>query len=236
MTKLVSRNQLPVRGFEVVVGENLERQVEAPVELVLPLLGETAGTDHQAALQVAARDQFLDEQPRHDGLAGPWVVGQQEAKRLPRQHGFVHRGDLVRQRLDLGGVHGKQGVEEMRETDALRLGDQAEQGAGAVEAPRAAGLGHLEPLLVAAVQELVGDLAGGCLVGQFDGLGAEPLHADDRDEAVGENAAYRSVGLEIFQFHVALFFPLITDSARANCSMIHAKSGTSPRIMPSIAR
>ena len=87
--------QKPVAGassFELVVGQNLERQVEAPVQLVLPLLRQTAGTDHQAALQIAARDQFLDEQSRHDGLAGARVVGQQETKRLSRQHGFVHRG------------------------------------------------------------------------------------------------------------------------------------------------
>ena len=154
-------------GFELVVGQNLEGQLESPVQLVLPLLGETAGTDHQAALKIAAGDQLLDEQPRHDGLAGARVVRQQEAKRLPRQHGLVHRGDLVRQRLDHRGVHGEHGVEEMREADALGLGDQAEEGAVAVEAPRPADFDDLQLGLVVTVQKLVGDLAGGCLVGQL---------------------------------------------------------------------
>ena len=207
MTRGASRNQLPVsRGFELVVGQNLERQVEAPVQLVLPLLRQTAGTDHQAALQIAARDQFLDEQSRHDGLAGARVVGQQETKRLSRQHGFVHRGDLVRQWLDLRGVHGEHRVEEMREANALRLGDQAQQGAVAVETPRPPDLGHLEPLFVVTVQKLIGDLASGRLVGQLERLGAEPLHADNRHQAVGQNTAHRSVGLQVFKFHVALFF------------------------------
>ena len=53
----VSRNQLPVRGrLELVVGEDLEVQVEAAAQLVLPLLGQAAGADDEAALQVAAHD------------------------------------------------------------------------------------------------------------------------------------------------------------------------------------
>ena len=109
--------------------------MEPAVELVLPLLGEAAGTDDETALEVPAGDQLLDEQPRHDGLAGARVVGEQEAKGLPGQHGFVDRGDLMRQRLDDRSVHGEHGVEEMGETDPLRLGDEAEQRAVAVEAP-----------------------------------------------------------------------------------------------------
>ena len=51
-------------GFELVVGQDLERQMEAPVEFVLPLFGEAARADDEAALQVAARDQLLHEQAR----------------------------------------------------------------------------------------------------------------------------------------------------------------------------
>jgi hypothetical protein len=123
------------RGFELVVGENLEGQVKAPVEFVLPLLGQAAGADDQAALQVAARDQLLDEQAGHDGLAGAGVVGQQEAQRLARQHGLVDGGDLVRQRLDDGGMHGQHRIEQVGQADALGLGNQAEQRAIAVETP-----------------------------------------------------------------------------------------------------
>ena len=60
--------------------------MEAPVKLVLPLLGEAAGADDETTLQVAAGDQLLDEQARHDGLAGARIVGEQEAQRLTRQH------------------------------------------------------------------------------------------------------------------------------------------------------
>ena len=104
-------------GFELVVGEDLERQVEAAVELVLPLLGEAAGADDEAALQVAAGDQLLDEQAGHDRLAGAGVVGEQEAQRLARQHRLVDGGDLVRQRLDQRGVDGQHRIEEVGEAD-----------------------------------------------------------------------------------------------------------------------
>ena len=56
-------------GLELVVGQDLEGQVEAATQLVLPLLGQAAGTDDEAALKVAACDQFFDEEPRHDRLA-----------------------------------------------------------------------------------------------------------------------------------------------------------------------
>ena len=65
MTRFVS--QEPVAGarrFELVVGQDLERQMEAAVQLVLPLLGQAAGADDEATLQVAARDQLLDQAAR----------------------------------------------------------------------------------------------------------------------------------------------------------------------------
>ena len=125
-------------GFELVVRQDLEGKLEPLVEFVLPLLGQAAGADDQAALQVAADQQFLDEQAGHDRLAGAGIVGEQEAQRLARQHLLVDGRDLVRQRLDDRGVDGEQRIEEVGQVDALRLGDQAEQRAVAVEAPGAA--------------------------------------------------------------------------------------------------
>ena len=101
--------QEPIAGagrFQLVVGEDVERQLKAAMQLVLPLLGQAPGAYDQAALQVAAHDQFLHQQPGHDGLAGAGVVRQQEAQRLARQHSLVNGGDLVRQRLHQGGVDG----------------------------------------------------------------------------------------------------------------------------------
>ena len=188
-------------GFELVVGEDFEGELEAAVELILPLFGEAAGTDDEAALEVAASDQLLDEEPGHDGLAGAGVVGEEEAQRRTGQHGLVDGGDLVGERLHVGGVDGQQGVEEMGEADALGLGNEAEEGAVAVEAPGAGLFGDADAGLVVAVEEFVGDLAGGRFVGQLDGVVPVPLHVDHRDEAVCQDALDSGVGCEFFQFH-----------------------------------
>ena len=189
-------------GLELVVGQDLERQMEAAVQLVLPLLGQAARADDQAALEVAAGDQLLDQQAGHDRLAGARVVGQQEAQRLARQHRLVDGRDLVRQRLDERGVDREHRVEQVREADAVRLGDEPEQRAVAVEAPGPALLDDLEPRLVVAVEQLVRDLAGRRLVDELEGVGAEPLDADDGDQGVGQDAADGGVGLEVFEFQM----------------------------------
>ena len=88
----------------------------------------------------------------------------------------------------------------------MRLGDEAEQRAVAVEAPGPPDLDDLEPGFVVTVQQLVGDLAGRRLVGQLQRFGAEPLHADHRDEAVGQNAAHGGIGPEVFELHALLLF------------------------------
>ena len=120
------------------------------------------------------------------------------------QHVLVDGGDLVRQRIDDGGVDRQHRVEQMGQPDALRFGHQPEQRAVAVEAPGPALLDDLEPRLVVAVEQLVGDLAGRRLVGQLQRLGTEPLDADHGDQRIGQDAADGSVGLEVFELHAAI--------------------------------
>ena len=177
------------RSLQLVVGDNFERQLELSRQLVLPLLDQAAGADDEAALQVAPCDELLDEQPGHDGLAGTGIVGQKETQRLPGQHGLVDRGDLMGKGFDERSVNGQHRVKQVGEPNSLRLGDETEERAVGVEAPGAAGLDHFETRLVVAVKELVGDVPGGILVGEFKGVRAIPLDADDRDEPVRRDAA-----------------------------------------------
>ena len=196
--------QEPVAGTRrgrLVVGEDLEVQVEALVQLILPLLGQAAGTHHQTALQVAAGDQFLHQQSGHDRLAGAGIVGQQEAQRLPRQHRLVHRGDLMRQRLHQRGVHRQRGVEQVREVDAQRLGHQPKQLPIAVEAPRPPLLDHLQARFVVAVEDLAAQLAAGSAVGELQRVGPEPARAHHRHQNIRQDAAYGGGGLQVFQLH-----------------------------------
>ena len=106
---------------------------------------------------------------------------------------------------------------------------QAEQRAVSVEAPWPADLDDLDPGFVVTVQELIGDLTRRCLVRQLERFGAEPLHADHRDEVVGQDAAHRDVGLEIFQLHALLRFPvhIRKPSALPEGSTSWAESGRS---------
>ena len=145
------------RRLQLVVGQDVEREVEAAVELVLPLFDQASGADHEAALQVAPGDQLLDEQPGHDRLAGAGIVGEQEAQRLAGEHGLVHRGDLVGKRFNQGGVDGQDRVEEVSEADAASLGNETVRGAVAVEAPGAPLLDDFEAGFVVPVEDLLGD-------------------------------------------------------------------------------
>ena len=113
--------------------EDLEREPELQIQLVLPLLDQAAGGDDQAALDVLAEDQLLDVQAGHDRLAGARVVGEQEPQRRARQQLAVDRAHLVGQRLDVGRRDRQHRVAEPGELDPLALGDELEVGGRGVE-------------------------------------------------------------------------------------------------------
>jgi hypothetical protein len=52
-----------------------------------------------------------------------------------------------------------------------------------------------------AVKQLVSDSASGIFVGQFESFGTEPLHINNRDKAVREDATDRCIRLEVFELH-----------------------------------
>jgi hypothetical protein len=66
------------RRFKLVVRQDLEGELESLVKFVLPLLGEIAGAHDHAAVQIAADQQFLDEETSHNRLAGAGIVSQKE--------------------------------------------------------------------------------------------------------------------------------------------------------------
>jgi hypothetical protein len=199
-------------GLELVVGEDLEGQLELARELVLPLLDEAPRAHDEAAPQVAARDQFLDEESRHDRLAGARIVGEEKAQRLPRQHGFVDGGDLVRQRLDQRSVDGQDRVEQVRQANAVRFGDEAKQRAVAVEAPRPPLLEHLEPRFVVPVEDLLRDPPVRRAVDEGERVRAVPLHAHDGHRAVGQKAPDGGVRAEVFELQVAMSLGEVSSS------------------------
>src|SRR5580704_18226897 len=116
----------------------------------------------------------------------------------------------------------------MRQTDAVRLGDETEQMPVTVEAPRAAMFDDLQAWLVMAIKQLVGNAARRSLIGQLQRLGAKPLYTDDRDDLLRQNSPDCGGWLEIFEaghvdlrvvFSVRLrLFPLFPVSSAAYLS------------------
>ena len=121
--------------LDPVTRQDSEFEVELLRQLVLPLLDQVAGRDHEAAFEVAADQQLLDQEGCHNGLAGAGVVGEQKAQGLARQHLAVNRGDLVREWLDQRGRQRQVGVEQIGQPDALGLRRQPEKIAITAERP-----------------------------------------------------------------------------------------------------
>ena len=119
-------------------GEDLEREPELQIQLVLPLVHQAAGDDDQAALDVLAENELLDVEAGHDRLARARIVGEQEPQRRARQQLAVDRPQLVRQRLDVRRRDRQHRVPEPGELDPLALGNQLEVGGRGVQG---AGLG-----------------------------------------------------------------------------------------------
>ena len=87
----------------------------------------------------------------------------------------------------------------MGQPNPLCLGDQSQQASVGVETPRASGCDELQTCLVISEKQLIARPAGGVLVGQLDGSGAVPLHVDNRDNAIGHDAAYRRSSGQLFK-------------------------------------
>ena len=143
--------------LDLLPAHDVEAEAELVRQLILPLLDQTSRRDDQATLEAASDQQFFDEQAGHDGLASTRIIGQQEAERLAVQHRPIHRGQLVRQGLDLGRVNGEIGIEEMRHANAKRFRGQAEQSTVAVEREAAARRDLAQPRLVATIENPVAE-------------------------------------------------------------------------------
>jgi hypothetical protein len=48
-------------SFELVIGQNLKRQMKATIKLILPLLREASWTDNKTALEIASSDELLNK-------------------------------------------------------------------------------------------------------------------------------------------------------------------------------
>ena len=189
-----------VDAVEVLLRDNLELQPELVEQLLLPLDGETARSDHHAPLQCAPDDHLLDVEAGHDRLAGPGIVGEQETQRPARQQRAVHRLDLVGKGPHLAGLESQIRVEQMRQTDAARLGSQPEEPSVAAEAPTSLRRGQdCEARLVVPEEHPLLHDAVLRAIGESDRLAAVPPGPHHGDRAVRVDAGHRNVGLQVLQ-------------------------------------
>ena len=63
-------------------------------------------------------------------------------------------------------------------------------------------MSDLETRLVMSVEDFLGDASAGAAIHKRQGVGTVPGYADDGGEGVGNDAANRGVGLEVFESHV----------------------------------
>jgi hypothetical protein len=148
------------RGLDFGPADELKPEVELFGQLIQPLFAEVSRADDEAAFEVAAEDEFFDEEASHDGLAGARVIGEEEAEGLAAEHGLVDGRELVGEGDDFRGVDGEERVEEVGKPDAVGLCGEAEAGTVTIERPLAAIGDHAELVLIAAEDELFADRAG----------------------------------------------------------------------------
>lgn len=55
-------------------GQNREIQAEPFLQLIFPLIAQASGTDDETSLHVFSGNQFLDEQPGHDGFPHTGII------------------------------------------------------------------------------------------------------------------------------------------------------------------
>ena len=197
-------------GVGELPGEQLEVQPELVAQLILPLLHQAAGRDDQAAFQVAAEHQLLDVQARHDRLARARVVGEQEPQRRPAEQLAVDGLDLVRERLQVGGVHREHRVEPAGHPDPQRLGGQLERRGVRGEVVGGASLGQFQAWLVIAVQETLVEPASVRAVGEAEGVAADPGHRHHRHRRTTSYPENLRASSNVFEPHHVPSSPVTT--------------------------
>ena len=116
-----------------VAADHVELLAELVLHLALPLEREVGRRDDQRARDEAADLQLLEEQARHDRLAGAGIVGEQEADARQLQEVVVDGLELVRQRIDAGDREREVRVVLVGEAKARGLDAEPEAQAVAIE-------------------------------------------------------------------------------------------------------
>ena len=120
-----------VRSSERVVrlgvraADDAEVEAEKSPQFAFPVADQPRGRDDQDAADQPASQHLADVEPRHDGLAAAWLVGEQEAESGLGQHVVVDGDPLMRQRIDQRDLRGEGRVEQVPVAEPKRLCDDS---------------------------------------------------------------------------------------------------------------
>ena len=124
---------LAVVGPERGPADELELLAELVRHFALPLKGEIRRSDDQDPLGEAPGLELLDEEAGHYRLAGPGIVGEQEADPGKLEEILVDRFELMGERIDAGDREGEERVVFMGEAEPVRLNAEPESAGIAVK-------------------------------------------------------------------------------------------------------
>ena len=168
-------------------------------ELILPLLGEISGRNDQAALQVAADDQLLKQQARHDRLSCAGVICQYIAQWKSGQHLLIDGRNLMRKRLNRRCMHGKIRIKQMRKVNAVCFGYQALLFSIHIKAPGETLFEYFKRGFVFTVQNLRASCTMICLEDHFYAGGTIPFCRYNSNRFPGKQTMNDAAVGEVFK-------------------------------------
>jgi len=92
--------------------------------LPLPLILQVSGDNEQRPPEDSAGFEFLEHQSRHDGLAQPWIIRQEEADARPGEDVAIDGVHLMGQQVHLGDAYGVMRVKSVGEPHPKGLHEQ----------------------------------------------------------------------------------------------------------------
>ncbi len=187
------------RLFREVVREDGELKAELLIHLILPLLHETPRSDDQDPFGICPHQELADQKPCHDRLAGARIVRKDKPQRLPGEHRFINRRDLMGKRFDVRGMHRHHRVEEIGEVNPVSLSSKFELLAGCVERPRPACLRKGEGGFAGAEEHLLFQLTIDSPVIDRQRVLADRFGRDDLHDLARFNPVDGRIFLYVFQ-------------------------------------
>ncbi len=184
-----------------LAGKDAELQAKLPKQLITPLLDQAAGGDDQNTAGIGAHQQLADIEPSHNRLTSTGVISEDEAQGLARQQRLIDRRNLVRERLDIGGVNRHHRVEEEGQVNALGLNGEGKVRPIAIESPWAFDDCQGDQIFISPPEHALPYAAVRRPIDHLHRVAAVRNHSDHRDHRRWLQAGQRHPRRQVFKTH-----------------------------------